>query len=155
VNHRPREYHMPSLQGIVFYWMLRLAKGRSPLLKSNLTLQEQRAQFEEQSQRFNTLPSGVALQPVNVGELDAEWLRTPDATSNQAILFLHGGLTMGSCASSRGLAALIALSVRVPILSLNYRLAPDHPFPTSVEDTIAAYRWLIAQGVQPQHISVV
>src|SRR5258707_10036774 len=125
-----KEPMMTSLQGVLFYWMLRLSKRRNPLLKNNLTIQQQRLLIEEQSKRYNALPENVQLQSVKIGNLDAEWLRPSDSVAGQAILFLHGGaFTMGSCTASRGFAAMIALVCKIPILSLNYRLAPENPFP--------------------------
>jgi acetyl esterase/lipase len=53
---------------------------------------------------------------------------------------------MGSCATERNLAACIARASAARILSMDYRLAPEHPFPAALEDAIGAYRWLLEQG---------
>src|SRR5579885_793747 len=104
-----RKMTMPSIQGMLFYWMLRLSKRRNALLKNDLSIQQQRLLVEEQGLRFSTLPDHVELHPIEIGDLKAEWLHPSNAGTDQAILFLHGGaFTMGSIASSRGFAAMIA-----------------------------------------------
>ncbi len=56
---------------------------------------------------------------------------------------------MGSCATERDLAARIARASAARVLSLDYRLAPEHPFPAMLEDAVGAYRWLLGQGFAP------
>ena len=146
---------MTSLQSRLFYWMLRLTKNKSPL-KSDLPLDQQRRTLQAMSQSYmKYFPSNVELQPVRLGELNAEWLRPADARGG-AILYLHGGaFTMGSPLDARNLAALIALACQVPVLSLDYRLAPEHPFPNALNDSVTAYRWLVGLRIQPNAIALV
>jgi len=147
---------MSSFQGMLFYWMLRLSKPRNPLLRGNLTIQQQRDYLAAQSSRFNKVPDGVGMEPVKIGTLAAEWLRPRNAPADRAVVYLHGGaFTMGSSASSRGFAALIGLACGLPVLSLDYRLAPEFPFPAGVEDVLCANRWLIEGGLAPKKIAIV
>jgi acetyl esterase/lipase len=70
---------------------------------------------------------------------------------DRAVLYLHGGgYTMGSCNTHRALGARLAVVSRAPVLIIDYRLAPEHPFPAALEDALAAYRWLIEPG-RPVH----
>lgn len=147
---------MTSLQSRLFYWMLRSTKNQSPL-QSNLTLEQQRLKWQEISQRYiRYFPKHVEIQPVKIGEHHAEWLRPVNASVGRAILYLRGGaFTMGSLLDGRNLAALIALASQVLVLSVDYRLAPEHPFPSALNDSITAYRWLVQSGISPKQIALV
>jgi epsilon-lactone hydrolase len=101
------------------------------------------------------LPSDVAVQPVSANGVQAEWTSTPDADPSSAILYLHGGgYVIGSLDSHRHLVAEVGRASRARTLALHYRLAPEHPFPAPVEDTFAAYRYLLDSGVKPNRIAL-
>jgi epsilon-lactone hydrolase len=71
------------------------------------------------------------------------------------LLYLHGGgFVCGSPLTHRQLAARISASTGVPVLLLDYRLAPEHPFPAAAEDALIAYRWLLSEGYAPERIIV-
>jgi len=71
------------------------------------------------------------------------------------VLYLHGGgCVMGSPANSRDLLARISRVAGVSALALDYRLAPEHPFPAAVEDATAAYQWLLEKGFAPEHVVI-
>jgi monoterpene epsilon-lactone hydrolase len=97
----------------------------------------------------------VVVEPVWVGDLRAEWLSTPGADRNAAILYLHGGgYVIGSLDSHRHLVAEAGRAAASWALSLDYRLAPEHPFPAAVDDALAAYRFLLARGIRPSRIAI-
>jgi acetyl esterase/lipase len=99
--------------------------------------------------------SDVVVEPVSVGDLRAEWLSTPGADRNSAILYLHGGgYVIGSLESHRHLVAEAGRAAKSWALSLDYRLAPEHPFPAAVDDALAAYRFLLARGIRPGRIAI-
>ncbi len=71
------------------------------------------------------------------------------------ILYLHGGgYVSGSPSHYRDFMWRIAQASRASVLCINYRLAPEHPFPAPLDDTVNAYRWLLAQGAQPARIAI-
>jgi phosphinothricin tripeptide acetyl hydrolase len=71
------------------------------------------------------------------------------------VLYLHGGgYVIGSPPSHRHLAAAIAGAAAANALLLDYRLAPEHPYPAAVEDATAAYRWLLARGIAPGSVVI-
>ena len=91
------------------------------------------------------LPADVEHERVVVGGVPAEWLRPP-GTSAGCLLYLHGGgYVRGSIASHRELAARIARSAGLRALIIDYRLAPESPYPAAVDDAERAYRWLVDQ----------
>ena len=94
------------------------------------------------------LPEGVRQEPVTPGGVPGFWFRSADARSDGAMLYLHGGgYVMGSVATHRSLIARLALATGLPVLALDYRLAPEHPFPAAIDDVCTAYRWLRDRGI--------
>ena len=70
------------------------------------------------------------------------------------MLYLHGGgYVVGSLATHRGLVANIARATVGKVLAIDYRLAPEHPFPAAVDDAVSAYRWLLNNNHEPQNIT--
>jgi len=97
----------------------------------------------------------VSVQSVDANGVRAEWTSTPAADRSSAILYLHGGgYVIGSLDSHRHLAAEAGRASGTRTLAVDYRLAPEHPFPAPVEDTVAAYRFLLASDIQPKHIAL-
>jgi len=121
---------------------------------NTLTLAERRAQYERAERVFPTPPE-VKVDVVTAPDRPAEWLTPPGARTDAAVLYLHGGgYVIGSPRSHRHLAAAIARAAGTRALLLDYRLAPEHPFPAGLEDAVAAYQWLLAGGVAPARIVV-
>jgi epsilon-lactone hydrolase len=101
------------------------------------------------------LPADVSIEPVTANGVKAEWTATPDADRSKAMLYLHGGgYLIGSLDSHRHLAAEAGRAARCRTLAIDYRLAPEHPFPAAVDDAVAAYRFLLASGVHPGGIII-
>jgi acetyl esterase/lipase len=120
------------------------------------TIPEMRAWFEMTCGTFRVAPD-VTCEPVTASGVPAEWIRvgaggsTPDA----AILYLHGGgYAIGSINTHRALVAELARAAAVAGLAIDYRLAPESPFPAAVEDATATYRWLLAQGIAPSRLAI-
>ncbi|MGH7110807.1 MAG: alpha/beta hydrolase [Stellaceae bacterium] len=102
------------------------------------------------------LPADVAVEPTNAGGVKAEWTVTPGADRDAALLYFHGGgYVIGSLDSHRHLAAEAGRALGAPTLALDYRLAPEHPFPAAVEDALAGYRYLLGRGIKPGRIVLV
>jgi len=100
-------------------------------------------------------PHDVECEPVDAGGVPAEWVRAADSRGDRALIHLHGGgYVMGSLDSHRGLAAHLSRSTRAPVLLVDYRLAPEHPYPAAVEDGVAAYRHVARSGTDPGRIAI-
>jgi monoterpene epsilon-lactone hydrolase len=120
----------------------------------SLTVAERRAQYERAEKVFPT-PAEVKVERVSAPTAPAEWLRPPGAVAGRVVLYLHGGgYVIGSPRSHRHLAAAIATAGQASALLLDYRLAPEHPYPAAVDDATAAYRWLLDQGIAPGRIVI-
>ena len=101
------------------------------------------------------LADDVTVEPVRANGVKAEWTSTPAADPNSAILYLHGGgYVICSLDSHRHLAAEVGRAAGTRTLAIDYRLAPEHPFPAPVEDTVAAYRYLLDSGIKPNRIAL-
>lgn len=88
----------------------------------------------------------VRFEATSAGGIPAEWI-SPPAASSPVILYLHGGwYSGGSLTAYREFLARLALATGTRVLFLDYRLAPAHPYPAAVEDTLAAWRWLTTQA---------
>ena len=116
-----------------------------PAMKDQ-SVHQLRAQMEEWVGSF-PLSEGVSVEAVDAGGVPAEWVEAPGARGDTAFLYLHGGgYALGSTATGRHLAAAISEAAATRVLSLDYRLAPEHPFPTAVDDAVAGFRWLVERG---------
>jgi monoterpene epsilon-lactone hydrolase len=121
--------------------------GEVDVLKERVDLDKLGAMFK--------LPEGVKAVKESAGGVPAEWLTPPGVSNGRVVLYLHGGSYMsGSCNSHRPLAANIAIASKARVLTLDYRLAPEHPHPAAVEDAVAAYKWLIDGRVDPKHLAI-
>jgi len=121
---------------------------------ASMTIAERRAQYERAERVFPT-PADVAIDHVTAPARPAEWLQPPGVRTDAAVLYLHGGgYVIGSPRSHRHLAAAIARAAGAPALLLDYRLAPEHPFPAALDDAVAAYQWLLGRGLSPDRIVV-
>jgi monoterpene epsilon-lactone hydrolase len=118
------------------------------------TIEGMRAAVEQMVQGFPPSPD-VKAEKTKAGNVNAEWVTAPGADANRAILYLHGGgYVAGSINSHRDLAGRLSRAAQARVLVIDYRLAPEHPFPAAVDDAVAAYRWMLAQGLKPNRIAV-
>jgi len=102
------------------------------------------------------LPKDVKCESIDAGGVPAEWVTTPKSNDHNAILHLHGGYYIaGNVKLVRPLAAVFSRENNCRVLNLDYRLAPEFPFPAAIEDATAAYRWLIDnQNIDPNNIII-
>jgi len=104
---------------------------------------------------FYPVAADVTVAPASAHGVRAEWTATPDAAAERAVLYLHGGgYVIGSLASHRHVVAEVGRAAGARVLALDYRLAPEHPFPAPVEDAVAGYRFLLDQGLAPGDIAL-
>lgn len=102
-----------------------------------------------------TPPADVRYEPVDAGGVPAEWTSAPSARQDRALVYLHGGgYCLGGVATHRGLTARLSRTARLPVLSVDYRLAPEHPHPAAVEDAVAAVRFAYASGLDPARVAL-
>jgi epsilon-lactone hydrolase len=117
-------------------------------------LAERRQRLDALGQAYALAPD-VTVRPVDANGVAAEWTSTPAADVSRVILFLHGGgYVSGSIASHRHLVAEAGRAAGARTLALDYRRAPEHPFPAAVDDAMAGYRFLLSTSVAPSRICI-
>ena len=100
------------------------------------------------------VPSGVAARPSPVGGIGGEWLEASGVQPAGTLLYLHGGGYF-ACSPQTHRPITSGLALRgLAVFAPDYRLAPENPFPAAVEDAVAAYRGLLASGIDPSTLVV-
>lgn len=126
----------------------------SKILSTDISPEVQRARIEK---AFFPLWRNFkfSCDAVDVNGVPSEWMVAEGAKDDRVLLYLHGGAyTFGSPGTHADLTSRLSHVCRLKVLVINYRLAPENPFPAAVEDSTAAYRWLLAQGYQPANIII-
>jgi acetyl esterase/lipase len=142
---------MPEIIDIGIEKLMQTLRERG--LPDGLSLDERRARMEDIGTRFPA-PQSASINPVKIAERPAEWVCDPDTDDGRVMLYVHGGgYVQGSLASHRNLVFEIARSMKGKVLNLDYRLAPEHPFPAAVEDTVNAWAELLEMGIDPKKAS--
>ncbi|MCT9810741.1 alpha/beta hydrolase [Acidovorax sp. Be4] len=115
---------------------------------------QRRAAYDAQGDRFAPA-ADVLVEPVTAHGVPAEWTSTPVASTSEVILYLHGGgYAWGSLKSHRHLVSELGRAAAMRTLALEYRRAPECPFPQALEDAVSGYRFLLDSGVHPRQIAV-
>ena len=145
---------MPSFQHLLLKQLLTAAA--TPLARRKPSVGAMRLAMEASS-LFQFMPWHVHLESLKLdNRLDAEWLRPRGAHPTRVLLYLHGGgYVLGSLNTHRSLVGSLAQRTGLNALTINYRKAPDHPFPAALDDAKRAYRWLVRHGHRPHDIVVV
>ena len=136
---------MPSFQHLLLKQFLTAAAA--PLARRKPSVGAMRLAMEAGS-LFQFMPWHVHLESLKLdNRLEAEWLRPRNAHSTRVLLYLHGGgYVLGSLNTHRSLVGSLAQRSGLNVLTINYRKAPDHPFPAALDDAKRAYRWLLRHG---------
>jgi epsilon-lactone hydrolase len=115
---------------------------------------EVRARFEKMGEFLGGAPDGKC-EKVDAGGVPAEWVTAPGCDPARAVLYLHGGgYVIGSINTHRRLAYDISAASGARVLVIDYRLAPEHPFPAAIEDAATAWRWLLQQGFATSRLAI-
>ncbi len=100
-------------------------------------------------------PKGVTVTPVAEAGIRGEWIRPIGGPVKRTIYYLHGGGYVAcSPATHRMFTAALACAAEAEVFAIDYRLAPEHRYPAAVEDGVAGYRWLLAQGKRPETMTI-
>lgn len=115
---------------------------------------ESRARFEKMGGFLGGAPD-AKCEKVDVDGVPAEWVSAADVDPGRTVLYLHGGgYAIGSLNTHRRLAFDVSAASGARVLLLDYRLAPEHPFPAAVDDAATAWRWLLKQGFAANKLAI-
>lgn len=121
-------------------------------LHADIPIAKRRQEWEEAALR-TPLPPGIELEPEVMGEVPCLWVREKQAFDDYVIVYVHGGgLTEGSAVTTREFGARLTTIIRIPVLVVDYRLAPEHPYPAALQDVKTVYKNLLKQGYKPEQI---
>ncbi|MDR3574147.1 MAG: alpha/beta hydrolase [Anaerolineaceae bacterium] len=152
---------MTSLKSQLFNFALRyrhLLKFRlhKETWDMNTSIPRFRQDCEDGAKRSGKLPEGIEVIQLQVAGMPAEWIRPRAAKNDGVIFYTHGGgYVSGSCADHRAFVAKFVEGTGISALLFEYRLAPEYPYPAALDDTLAAYSWLLADGISPEQIVIV
>lgn len=145
---------MPSLRARISNLACRLLVKRA-LNKPAFDLAAVRRAMGARRGMPNAYPAGLRIEQSTEAALPGEWLLPAKILSDRTIVFLHGGgYLAGSPRTHRALTAWLAHESGTRTFSLDYRLAPEHPYPAGLDDAVAAVRAIVAQGVPMSQISL-
>jgi acetyl esterase/lipase len=105
--------------------------------------------------RAKVIPKDLKIEEFKIGNIPAEWISVPGANEDKIYFRLYGGgYIMGTLKSRRFISYHISRTTNLRNLSIEYRLAPEHPFPAALEDSLEGYRWLLSNGFDPKKIII-
>jgi acetyl esterase/lipase len=144
--------HVSLRAELVRLGLRRLMKGRGYYG----AIDEARARLATVEAFIPNPPASTRTTGVNAGGVNADLVTGPASRPDRNILHLHGGAyVIGSPSLYRHVTWRFASAARARVLSIDYRLAPEHPFPAALDDAVAAYRSLIDDGADPRQIAVI
>ncbi|MGH6641447.1 MAG: alpha/beta hydrolase [Bradyrhizobium sp.] len=138
----------PDIETFRALWKKRAAT------RGQVTIPEQRATFDADMGAIPLAP-GCAIESFDLSGVPAEKITPTGAAPGKALLYLHGGgHVFGSLQSHRHLVSRFAVAVGVTAFHIDYRLAPEHPYPAALEDALKVYKQILATGIAPGDIVV-
>ncbi len=142
---------MPSPQSHITRWMIK--NLIAPILNADTPIVDQRKRLDKLA-GLPPLPRKVKTRSLKIRDIPALWIDV-NAKNHRVILFLHGGaFNIGSIESHKEYAARLGLAAEANVLLIDYRLAPEHPFPAGLNDAVSAYNWLLMQGYSGKNIVI-
>ena len=126
---------------------------RSPIPAGSSVSEQRRLLRERASAR--PAPADVTVTSAELGGVPAADITTDGIEPRHVVLYFHGGVyVLGDAVSAAGLAAQIGRRTDATVISVDYRLAPEHPYPAAVDDALAAYQALLDNGTAPSDIAL-
>jgi epsilon-lactone hydrolase len=126
---------------------------RQSAFPADIDLNEQRRQLRELVSA-QPLPADVTVTAAALGGVPTAEITIGGTEPRHVILYFHGGVyVLGDAFQAAGLASQIARRPHAQVVSVDYRLAPEHPYPAAVDDALAAYQALLEGGTAPSDIA--
>lgn len=151
---------MTSFKSKIFNFLLRnrhlfQGKCKKEVFDFNTSIADFREQCEKGASKYAKIPKEITVKEQLIEGIKSEWLIPNGADSKKVILYVHGGgYVSGSCSDHRGFVSKFAMNTGVTNLTYEYRLAPEHPFPAALEDSLKIYQWILTSGFKPENIII-
>lgn len=152
---------MQSIKSRMFNSLMRnrhLLQGKlkKERFDENTSIENFRMRCEKGAARYSKIPQDVEIKGETIKGIKAEWLIPAGSDPAKVILYVHGGgYVSGSCSDHRGFVSAFAKNCGIKNLVYEYRLAPEHPFPAALDDSVIMYQALLEMGIRPEHIIIV
>jgi monoterpene epsilon-lactone hydrolase len=133
----------------------RLLQGKfhKEIFDDKTSVKDFREKCERGAEKYGKIPEEVTVKAETIAGMKSEWLIPEGSDPEKIILYVHGGgYVSGSCSDHRGFVTRFARNCGVTNLLYEYRLAPEHPFPAALEDSVRIYQWLLDSGYKPENI---
>jgi acetyl esterase/lipase len=125
---------------------------RQSAFPADIDLNEQRRQIRELVSA-QPLPPDVTVTAAALGGVPTAEITIDGIEPRHVVLYFHGGVyVLGDAFQAAGLASQVGRRTRAKVISVDYRLAPEHPYPAAVDDALAAYEALLGSGTAPSDI---
>ncbi len=151
---------MPSFKSKLFNFAMRnrhlmQGKMKKPRFDQDTSIEAFRETCERGAERFARIPGGIAIEPLIIEGIASEWIKPERSDKPNVVMYVHGGgYVSGSCNDHRSIVSKFAKHTGVNNLLYEYRLAPEHPFPAAVIDSVNVYRRLLRQGYASKNIVI-
>ncbi|MBX3009621.1 MAG: alpha/beta hydrolase [Melioribacteraceae bacterium] len=151
---------MSSLRSKIIIGLLRkrhLFKGklRKEVFDDNSSIQNFRDECEKGASKYSKIPDGVKIKEEMIAGIKGEWIIPKGSNKDKLIMYVHGGgYVSGSCADHRGFVSKFAERCGVINYLYEYRLAPEHPFPAALDDSVKIYEQLLIMGKKAENIII-
>ena len=149
---------MTSFKSRMFFFLMRNAhflqgKFKKETFDMNTSIEGFRQRCEDGAKRYAKTPENIKIKEDVIEGIKSEWLIPDGADPEKVILYIHGGgYVSGSCSDHRGFVSKFARFTGVTNLIFEYRLAPEHPFPAALDDSVKIYQRMLATGYKPENI---
>jgi len=151
---------MASFKSKIFNFLIRnrhlfQGKLKKEAFDFNSSITDFRELCEKGATRFAKLPKGITIKEQLIDGIKSEWLIPDGANPEKLIFYVHGGgYVSGSCNDHRTIVAKFAKNADLTCFVYEYRLAPEHPFPAALEDSVKVYQWILSSGFMPENIII-
>ncbi len=143
---------MPSILSPLIRGLIQVKKPKGNIREKSI--EQLRKEFETDMARYK-LPDDVKIEKVSVGEINVEWITPPNVDTSRTLYYIHGGgFYCGSLNTHQAAVANFAKAIGSRAIHIDYKLAPEHPFPAAVKDCVSVYKWLIETGASPKSIII-
>lgn len=151
---------MPSFKSRFFNLLLRnrhvlQGKFKKEVFDFNTSIEGFRELCEKGAAKYAKIPENISVKPEVIEGINSEWLIPKDSSPDKVILYVHGGgYVSGSCNDHRGFVSKFAAKCNYKTLQYEYRLAPEHPYPAALDDSVKIYKWLVENGFKSNNILI-